>query len=89
EDGTAPEADGPITALPPVQDLLAGRMDVWLNPLYWSTWVQESLLHGNVQIPSPTDAVRPEIWTANVDVANDANTVTPMRFALQDTSGIT
>ena len=89
EDGTAPETDGPITALPPIQDLLAGRMDVWLNPLYWSTWVQESLLHGNIQIPAPTDVVRPEIWTANVDVANDAATVTPMRFALQDTSGIT
>jgi len=89
DDGTAPEADGPVTALPPVQDLLAGRMDVWLNPLYWSTLVQESLLHGNVQIPSPTDIVRPEIWTANVDVANDAATVTPMRFALQDTSDIT
>lgn len=89
EVGTAPEADGPIIAMPPVRDLLAGRADVWLDPLYWSTWVQESLLHGNVQLPAPTDVVRPEIWTPNVTVANDAATVTPMRMALQDTADIT
>lgn len=89
DDGTAPEADGPITAMPPVDEMLAGRMDVWLDPLYWSTWVQDGLLHGDIQLPAPTDAVRPEIWTPNVTVANEAATVTPMRMALQNTSGIT
>lgn len=88
-DGSAPEADGPILALPPVQDLLADRLEVWLNPLYWSTWVQEALLYGNVQIPAPTDVVRPEIWTPNVLVANDPSYISPLPEALQDTSQIT
>jgi CubicO group peptidase (beta-lactamase class C family) len=85
-DGSAPDVDGPILALPPLQDLVVDRLEVWLNPLYWSTWVQEALLQGNVQIPAPTDIVRPEIWTANVAVDNDPSSISPLPSARRDTS---
>lgn len=84
----APDVDGPIIGMPPLQDLLVGRMDVWLNPVYWETWVREALLNGNVQIPSPTDIVKPEAWTPNVDVAN-GDYISPLPKALQDTSQLT
>ena len=36
-----PEADGPILGMPTLDQLIQGRMDVWMNPVYWSTWVQD------------------------------------------------
>lgn len=80
-----PEADGPILGMPTVDQLIQGRMDVWMDPTYWSTWVQEALINGNVQIPSPTDIAKPEAWTDNVHVAN-GEYISPMPKALQDLS---
>lgn len=90
EDGeSAPDNDGPILGMPTLDQLLQQRlMNVWLNPTYWSTWVQEALLSGNVQIPSPTDIVKPEAWTPNVHVAN-SDYISPLPKALQDTSTLT
>jgi CubicO group peptidase (beta-lactamase class C family) len=85
----APDVDGPIVGMPPPDQLVLGRMDVWMNPVYWSTWVQEALLNGNVQIPAPTDIVRPEIWTPNVAVASDPAYISPLPTALRDTSQMT
>lgn len=89
DDEPAPDVDGPITGMPPLDQLVLGRMEVWMNPVYWSTWVKEALINGNVQIPAPTDIVRPEIWTPNVDVANDPDYISPLPTALQDTSQLT
>lgn len=84
----APDVDGPITALPPPQDLVLDRMNVWLNPTYWSTWVREALVNGNVQIPAPTDIVRPEIWTPNVTV-EPGSYISSLPLAIEDLSGLT
>jgi CubicO group peptidase (beta-lactamase class C family) len=83
----APDVDGPITALPPPQDLLLARMNVWLNPAYWSTWVREALINGNVQIPAPTDIVRPEIWTPNVTV-EPGSYISSLPLAIEDLAGL-
>jgi|GEM_PF-1473444 len=83
-----PEADGPILGMPTLDQLIQGRMEVWMNPVYWSTWVQEALINGNVQIPSPTDIAKPEAWTANVRVAN-GEYISPLPKALQDISQMT
>lgn len=90
EDGQqAPDNDGPILGMPTLDQLLSERfMNVWLNPTYWSTWVQEALINGNVQIPSPTDIAKPEAWTPNVHVAN-SDYISPLPKALQDTSQLT
>ena len=48
----APDNDGPILGMPTLDQLAQQRlMNVWMNPTYWSTWVQEALVNGNVQIP--------------------------------------
>lgn len=83
----APDVDGPITALPPPQDLLLDRMNVWLDPNYWSTWVREALLNGNIQVPAPTDVVRPEIWTANVTV-EPGSYISSLPLAIEDLSSL-
>jgi CubicO group peptidase (beta-lactamase class C family) len=90
EDGQpAPDNDGPILGMPTVDQMLSDRfLNVWMNPTYWSTWVQEALINGNVQIPSPTDIAKPEAWTPNVHVAN-GEYISPLPEALQDTSQLT
>ncbi|MGJ8669446.1 MAG: serine hydrolase domain-containing protein [Oceanococcus sp.] len=88
DEDPAPDVDGPIVGMPPLDQLLLGRMDVWMNPVYWSTWVQEAILNGNIQLPAPTDVVRPEIWTPNVDVAN-GEYISPLPMAVQDISQLT
>ena len=89
DDVTADADDGPILSMPSPEQLLIGRLtDVWMKPSYWENYVREVLFNMNVVLPLPTDAVRPEIWTANVHVAN-GDYVSPMPMALQDISQLT
>lgn len=89
QDEPAPDVDGPVVGMPPPDQMILARLqNVWLDPVYWSTFVYEALVNGNIQIPSPTDIVRPEIWTPNVDVAN-ADYISPLPMNVQDISQLT
>ena len=90
QDGeSAPDNDGPILGMPTLDRMLTERLaNVWMNPTYWETYVREAVLNANLQLPAPTDVVRPEIWTANVLVPN-GEYISSLPKALQDISQLT
>ena len=54
--------DEPIVGLPPAPDVVAGRLQVLLDPNYWTNLVNEAAVNGVVIIPTPIDLVRPEMY---------------------------
>jgi CubicO group peptidase (beta-lactamase class C family) len=81
-------ADGPITGMAPIEDLLLARPEVLLDPAYWTNYVREVLLHFHVLLPLPLDPVKPEAFLVNVPVAN-GDYVSALPQAVQDISQIT
>lgn len=85
----APDNDGILLGMPTADQMLSERLlNVWMNPTYWSGWIQQALLDGNVMIPSPTDLFKPELWSRNVQV-NNGGYISPLPKALSDTSQLT
>ncbi|MFP5307131.1 MAG: serine hydrolase domain-containing protein [Gammaproteobacteria bacterium] len=81
------KADGPIVGTAPIEDFLLQRPEVWLDPAYWSSYVNEVLLDFHFMLPMPLDPVKPEAFLPNVPVANGAY-VSPLPQAVQDISQI-
>jgi len=90
QDGeAAPDNDGVLLGMPTLDQMLSDRLvNVWMNPSYWASWVQQALLDGNVMMPSPTDLFKPELWSKNVHV-NNGDYISPLPKALSDTSQLT
>ena len=56
------QLDEPIVGLPPAPDVVAGRLQVLLDPNYWTNYVNEAAVNGALILPSPIDLVRPEMY---------------------------
>ena len=64
-------AEGPVTGTPPVPDAVAGWLETWLHPDYWTDWVSDLVEDGHFNVPWPTDPIRPELFFVDAPVADD------------------
>jgi CubicO group peptidase (beta-lactamase class C family) len=80
--------DGPVVGLPPVEDVIAGRLQVLLDPAYWTNYVNEALVSGTLVLPSPIDVIRPEMYLPTVPVAAGPK-ASSLPVAERDLSGVT
>jgi CubicO group peptidase (beta-lactamase class C family) len=68
------DRDGPVVGMPPPSDAVAGWVATWLDPDFWSAYVRQAILDGHVNLPYPTDPVKPEAYLPNVPVPPGAHT---------------
>ena len=80
--------DGTIVGVPPPEDAVAGWVDTYLDPDYWTGYVGEVLNEGHYNLPWPTDLVKPEAYLPNVPVA-DGDYVSSLPVELRDWSDFT
>ncbi len=86
--GGAAAQDGPVVGTPPVEDAVAGWVETYAHPDYWTSYVQEALVDGHLNLPYPTDPVKPEAILDNVPVAEGAY-VSSLPVDHRDLSGLT
>ena len=70
--GATAQEEGPIVGMPPLPDAVLGWGETYLHPDYWSSYVRDAVLNGHVNLPYPTDPVKPEAYLPNVPVADGA-----------------
>jgi CubicO group peptidase (beta-lactamase class C family) len=80
--------DGPVVGLPPAEDVVLGRLQVLMDPAYWTNYVNEALVNGALILPSPIDVVRPEMYLPTVPVAA-GKTASALPVVERDLSGVT
>jgi CubicO group peptidase (beta-lactamase class C family) len=80
--------EGPVVGMPPIKRAVAGWVDNWMDPDFWSSYVHDAAVNGNLNLPYPNDPVKPEAYLANVPVADGAY-VSALPVAHQDLSKIT
>lgn len=61
--------DGPIVGTPPLPDAVSGWAGTYLDPEFWTSWVGDAIENGHLNLPYPTDPVKPEAFLPNVPVA--------------------
>lgn len=79
--------DGPVVGTPPPADMVAGWLEGWTDPDYWSSFVHDASL-GRVNAPYPVDPVKPEAYLPNVPV-RDGRYTAPLPVRHRDLSGVT
>lgn len=84
----AQEDDGPVVGMPPIGDAVPGWGETWADPDYWSSYVQDAIVNGHVNLPYPTDPVKPEAYLPNVPVP-DGRYVSSLPVRHQDLSKVT
>lgn len=85
---TAWAEDGPVVGIPPIEDAVSGWVDNWMDPDFWSSYVYDAALNGNLNLPYPNDPVKPEAYLPNVPVA-DGDYVSALPVKHLDLSKIT
>lgn len=83
----AQDHEGPVVGMPPVEDAVLGWGETWAHPDYWSSYVYDAVVNGHVNLPYPTDPVKPEAYLPNVPVA-DGRYVSSLPVNHQDLSRI-
>jgi CubicO group peptidase (beta-lactamase class C family) len=84
----AQDSDGPVVGMPPIEDAVAGWIDNWMDPDFWTGYVHEAIVNGHVNLPYPADPVKPEAYLPNVPVP-DGDYVSALPVDHQDLSDIT
>jgi CubicO group peptidase (beta-lactamase class C family) len=74
--------------MPPIEDAVVGWVENWMEPDFWSSYVHDAAVNGNLNLPYPNDPVKPEAYLPNVPVA-DGGYVSALPVEHQDLSGIT
>jgi CubicO group peptidase (beta-lactamase class C family) len=85
---SAQDSDGPIVGMPPIEDAVAGWVDNWMDPDFWSSYVRDAIEHGHVNLPYPMDPVKPEAYLPNVPVP-DGEYVSALPVEHRDLSQVT
>lgn len=78
----------PVEGMPPAEDVVAGRLQVLMDPAYWTNYVHEAVVNGALILPTPIDVVRPEMYLPTVPVAAGTKP-SPLPRAGRDLSGVT
>ncbi|MBW3620443.1 MAG: beta-lactamase family protein, partial [Actinobacteria bacterium] len=60
--------EGPVVGMPPVEDAAAGWAATWMDPDYWVDYARDAVEDGHLNMPYPTDPVKPEAYLPNVPV---------------------
>lgn len=80
--------DGPVVGTPPPADAVAGWLEGWSDPDYWSSYLHDAAVNQHVNVPYPADPVKPEAFLPNVPIA-DGRYVSPLPVRRRDLSRIT
>lgn len=80
--------DGPVVGTPALPDALAGWLEGWTDPDYWTSYVHDAAMNQHVNVPYPVDPVKPEAYLPNV-LVRDGGYVSPLPVRPRDLSGIT
>jgi CubicO group peptidase (beta-lactamase class C family) len=80
---------GPVVGTPPTPDQLQGWGETYLDPDFWSDWVLDAIRDGHVNLPYPTDPVKPEAYLPNVRVADSDDYVSALPAQPRSWDGFT
>ena len=84
----AGDDDGPVVGTPQPLPAVNGWVENWRDPDFWTSYVHDALVNGELYAPYPNDPVKPESFLPNVPIA-DGEYVSALPVAHEDLSGIT
>ena len=63
----AGDADGPVVGTPAPLDAVNGWVENWMDPDFWTSYVHDALVNGELYAPYRNDPVKPEAFLPVVD----------------------